>query len=109
MVMDMTSRQMRDLTENWDYWPENIAWAPGARRFSSPATTRNRTGVQHRCGDMRNRHHVNEQADFSGIHPVSDTEVIALRNSMRFPKEIVSVKKNEVKNSPPSTTNFSHS
>lgn len=27
MVMDMQSRQTRDLTENWDYWPEQIAWA----------------------------------------------------------------------------------
>lgn len=98
MVMDMTSRQMRDLTENWDYWPENIAWAPGGKKiffagyyegtepvFSIDVATCAIDTI------------VNEQADFSGIHPVSDTEVIALRNSMRFPKEIVSVKKNEVK------------
>ena len=98
MVMDMTSRQMRDLTENWDYWPENIAWAPGGKKiffagyyegtepvFSIDVATCAIDTI------------VNEQTDFSGIHPVSDTEVIALRNSMRFPKEIVSVKKNEVK------------
>ena len=27
MVMDIKSRETRDLTENWDYWPEQIAWA----------------------------------------------------------------------------------
>ena len=27
MVMDMASKDKRDLTAEWDYWPEEIAWA----------------------------------------------------------------------------------
>ncbi len=88
MVMDMTSRQMRDLTENWDYWPENIAWAPGGKKiFFAGYYEEQRTGVQHRCGDMRNRHTiVNEQADFSGIHPVRRHRVSSRSEFDAFPQ-----------------------
>ena len=27
MLMDMSSGTKTDLTENWDYWPENFQWA----------------------------------------------------------------------------------
>ena len=33
MVMDMSTRQSRDLTENWDYWPENISWGKDGKKI----------------------------------------------------------------------------
>ena len=98
MVMDMKSRQMRDLTANWDYWPEQIAWAPSGKQiffagyyegtepvFSIDVATCAIDTI------------AEEIADFGSVAPVSDTELIALRHSMRAPNEIVSVKKGEVK------------
>ncbi len=31
MVMNMSNREKRDLTANWDYWPEAIAWSPNGK------------------------------------------------------------------------------
>lgn len=98
MVMDMKSRAMRDLTADWDYWPEELCWAPSGKKiffagyyqgvepiFSiDPATAAIDTIA---C----------EQADFVGVRAVSDEEVVALRHSMRTPNEICAVKKGDVR------------
>ncbi len=98
MVMDMKSGEMKDLTAEWDYWPEEIAWAPSGDKiffagyyegvcpvFSIDVNTCAIDTI------------ANEVADFVGVKPVSDTEVIALRHSMRYPNEIVAVSKSDVK------------
>lgn len=97
MVMDMKTRQSRDLTANWDYWPEQIAWAPNGGNiwfagyyqgtepiFSVDVATGKITTI------------AEEQADFSAVSPISDTEAIAMRRSMSYPNEIVSVKAGKV-------------
>ena len=98
MVMDMQTRRTRDLTANWDYWPEQIAWAPSGKKIFFAGYYEGTEPVfDIDVATCRIDTLANEIADFGSIHPVSDTEVIALRNSMRFPKEIVSVKKGAVK------------
>ena len=98
MLLDMKSRQMRDLTENWDYWPEQIAWAPGGKGIFFTGYYQGTEPVfKIDTATCAIDTLAEEQADFGGIRPVSDEEVICLRSSMRFPKEIVSVKKGEVK------------
>ncbi len=98
MVMDMKTRQSRDLTAEWDYWPEQIAWAPNGKSiwftgyyqgtepvFTIDVATCAITTI------------AEEQADFSALTPISDTEAIAMRRSMSYPNEIVSVKAGDVK------------
>jgi len=97
MVMDMKTRQSRDLTAEWDYWPEQIAWTPNGRNiwfagyyqgtepiFSIDVASCAITTI------------AEEQADFSAVSPISDTEAIAMRRSMSYPNEIVSVKAGKV-------------
>lgn len=98
MVLDMKTRAMRDLTENWDYWPEGIAWAPGGKSiffngyyegtepvFSIDVTTCKIDTI------------ASGTWDYVGVHPVSDTEAIALRHCMMRPNEICRVGAGEPK------------
>lgn len=96
MVMEMSSKTRRDLTENWDYWPEQIAWAPGGKKifftgyyqgtepvFSIDTATCTIDTI------------ATGQYDYSGVSPISDTEAIVMRRSMREPFEIFCIGKEE--------------
>lgn len=98
MVMDIKTRESRDLTADWDYWPEQIAWSPNGKSIwfagyyqgTEPVFTID-------VATCAITTMAEEQADFSAVKPISDTEAIAMRRSMSYPNEIVSVKKGEVK------------
>ena len=89
MIMDMQSGNQRDLTENWDYWPEQIAWAPNGNSiwfcgyyqgtepvFSIDVNSAEITTI------------AEDVCDFTNIAPIGDNSVISLRHSMRSPNEI---------------------
>lgn len=89
MVMDMQTRQTRDLTADWDYWPEQIAWAPNGTKIWF---TGYQSGV---CPvftiDVANCHIdivAAGQYDYASVTPVSDNAATVLRHSMREPNEI---------------------
>ncbi len=99
MVMDMATGAKRDLTENWDYWPEGLAWAPKGDRIvfngyyegTEPVfaidvnTCKIDTLAQGVC-------------DYVGVKPLENGKVIAMRHSMLEPNEIVEIGlKGEVK------------
>lgn len=94
MVMDMASKEKRDLTENWDYWPEQIAWAKngesiwfaGYYQGVEPVFT---IDVKTCAIDTV----AMDVCDFSTVVPVSDNAAISLRHSMRSPNEICHVRK----------------
>ncbi len=96
MVMDIKSRETRDLTENWDYWPEQIAWAKdgasiwftGYYQGVSPVFT---IDVKTCAIDTV----ANGQYDYVGVSPVADNAAVAMRHSMREPNEIFLVKKGD--------------
>lgn len=96
MVMDMNSRESRDLTANWDYWPEQIAWAKngasiwftGYYEGVSPVFT---IDVNTCAIDTV----ATGQFDYVGVNPVADNAAIAMRHSMREPNEIFLVGKGE--------------
>lgn len=98
MVMNADGSEKRDLTANWDYWPENIAWAKNGKSIwfngyyegVSPVFTIdvNTCAIDTIAQDM---------CDFVGVAPVADNAAIALRHSMRSPNEIVLVSKEQVK------------
>lgn len=98
MVMDMQSRQTRDLTENWDYWPEQIAWAKNGKSIwftgyyqgTAPVFTIdvNTCAIDTIAAG---------QYDYAGVVSVADNTAIALRHSMREPNEIYLVAKDKSK------------
>lgn len=89
MVLDMDSRAMRDLTADWDWWPEQIAWAPkgdkiwfaGYYQGVEPIFTIdvNTCAIDTVAMDV---------CDYSSVTPIGDNAVISLRHSMREPNEI---------------------
>ncbi len=94
MVMDMASKDKRDLTAEWDYWPEEIAWAKNGESiwfsgyyqgvepvFSIDVKT---CAIDTVAMDV---------CDFVGVTPVSDNAAVAMRHSMKAPNEICLVRK----------------
>ncbi len=98
MVLDMKTREMRDLTENWDYWPEGLAWDKDGKSIvfngyyegTEPVF---RINVATCAIDTL----AAGQYDYSGVHTLADGSVIAARNSMVVPKDLVAISKGEVK------------
>ena len=94
MVMDMATKAKRDLTENWDYWPEQIAWAKngseiwftGYYQGTEPVFTIN---VNTCAIDTI----AAGQYDYASVKPVADNSAIVLRHSMREPNEIYAITK----------------
>lgn len=93
MVMDMKSRTTRDLTADWDYWPEQIAWSKNGKKIwftgyhqgVCPVFTINvATCAIDTVADG--------QYDFASVAPVSDNAATVLRHSMREPNEIYCVR-----------------
>lgn len=98
MVMDMQTKGMKDLTENWDYWPEQIAWSPNGKAIWF---TGYYEGVSPVFKIDVNTCAIDtvaiSQHDYVNVAPVSDTEAIAMRHSMREPNEIFMVGGKDVK------------
>ncbi len=93
MVMDMASRQMRDLTENWDYWPEQIAWGKNGKDiwftgYYEGVAPVFKLDVATAAIDTV----AMEVADFANVTPVADNAAVVLRHSMRSPNEICLVR-----------------
>ncbi|MCH5227495.1 MAG: S9 family peptidase [Muribaculaceae bacterium] len=96
MVMDMMSHQSKDLTENWDYWPEEISWSPdgesiwfsGYYQGTEPIFKINIT-------DCKIDTVAQGVCDFVNVRPISETSAIALRHSMRSPNEICLISQGE--------------
>ena len=93
MVMNTDGSDKRDLTANWDYWPEHISWAPSGKKILfngyyegvSPVFSMDVATCQ--IDTL-----ANEIADFVGVTALSDNEAVALRHSMKTPNEICLVK-----------------
>ncbi len=98
MVLDMATKEKRDLTANWDYWPEQISWA---KNGNSIWFTGYYQGVAPVFNIDVNTCAIDtvaiDMCDFDGVAPVSDNATIALRHSMRSPNEICLVSKEGVK------------
>uniref|UniRef100_UPI0025B74062 S9 family peptidase n=1 Tax=Duncaniella muris TaxID=2094150 RepID=UPI0025B74062 len=95
MVMDMTTKERakRDLTENWDYWPEQIAWAKNGESIWFAGYYQ---GVEPIFKIDVKTCVIDTVAtgvcDYSTVVPVADNAVISLRHSMSAPNEICLVR-----------------
>ena len=91
-VMDMASGNKTDLTADWDYTADAIAWAPSGKSIFFIAPKDGITPIF--SIDVRS-HKVSvvndDFCDYATLSPVSDTKVIALRHSMLYPNEVYSV------------------
>ena len=98
MLLDMGSRTMRDLTENWDYWPEQISWAPDGKSIlftgyyegTSPVFSINPT-------DCKIDTIASGICDYAGVRALSKNSAIALRHSMKSPNEVCFINNGDVK------------
>lgn len=92
MVLDVATGEKKDLTENWDYWPEEIVWSPNGESIWFAAYYEGVFPVfKINVADCKIDTIANEICDFSGVVPFSDTQAVVLRHSMRSPNEICSV------------------
>lgn len=92
MVMDMVTKQKCDLTENWDYWPEEMNWgADGKEIFfngyfegTEPAFKINvaTAAIDTISGGMW---------DYVSVTPTSSGKIFAMRHNMLQPNDIVEI------------------
>ena len=98
MVLDVATKAKRDLTANWDYWPENFNWSKNGSKIwfngyyqgVAPTFT---IDVKTCAIDTV----AMDVCDFADVVPVADNAAIALRHSMRYPNEICLVSNEGVK------------
>ncbi len=88
MVMDMAGGEKRNLTENWDYTVDAIAWQPSGRGLFFLAY---RDGVRPVFSMMLDGTVgvvAQGEYDYDGLCPLSDSAVVTMRHSMLRPNEL---------------------
>ena len=89
MVMDMATGEKKDLTANWDYWPEEIRWSPNGENIWFVAYYQGTSPVfKINVSDCNIETVAEGMCDFVNVRPVSETSAVALRHSMRSPNEV---------------------
>lgn len=88
-TLDMASGVKTDLTVDWDYTADAIAWAPDGKSIFFIAAKGGVTPVFNINVATREVKTVAEDVcDYASIEPMTDGSVIALRHSMLYPNEI---------------------
>lgn len=91
MVMDMKTGATEDLTSEWDYWPEVIAWEnnqniifAGYYQGTEPAFRINLT-------DKKIDTLADGRCDYTRVTPMAGGSILAMRQSMLEPTELVTI------------------
>jgi len=98
MVMDMASGEITDLTSDWDYTADAIAWNTDGKSiyFIAPYN-----GCQPIFNVSLDTKEIKQVAggvcDYASLVPADAETLITMRHSMLYPNEIYSVKGDEVK------------
>lgn len=88
-VMDIKSRQTRDLTADWDYWPEQIAWAKDGKSIWFVGYYQGTEPIFNiDINTCEIKTIADGQYDYASVLPVTDNSVVTLRHSMREPNEV---------------------
>jgi len=91
VVYDRAAKTIKDLLPKYENWVDEFAWAPDSKRIyftggdkgESPIFVATLDGVFNS---------VNEDGTFGDLHPLLDNKtVVASRNSIHLPNEVVSV------------------
>ncbi len=91
MVMDMASGDKTDLTANWDYTADAIAWTPRGDKICflaykdgvKPIFTVDMQGTVEQIAGG--------ECDYDALAPVADGSLITMRHSMTYPNEVYRV------------------
>ncbi|MBD5299293.1 MAG: S9 family peptidase, partial [Bacteroides sp.] len=93
MVMDIASGEKRDLTANWDYWPEQIAWAKNGESIWFSGYYEGVAPVfKINVADCTIDTIATGVCDYASVTPLTDNSALVLRHSMRSPNEICLVR-----------------
>ena len=91
-VLDNTTGTKTDLTADWDYTADAIAWRPDGKGlfFIAP-----KDGVTPIFSVALDSHEVSvvaeDVADFAGLQPLPEGGVVSLRHSILYPNEVVAI------------------
>jgi dipeptidyl aminopeptidase/acylaminoacyl peptidase len=97
MVMDMKTREKRDLTANWDYWPEGMAWEEGGKSIVFHAYYEGTEPVfRIDVNSCKIDTIASGVCDYANVKPMQNGKVLALRSSMLAPKEVVAIENGKI-------------
>lgn len=88
MVRDMQSGTVTDLTKDWDYWPEGIAWSPDSKAIFFNGYYQGTMPIFRIDMAAKIDTIATGIWDYVSVKPLSTTKVVALRHSMRRPNEV---------------------
>ncbi|MDE6811830.1 MAG: prolyl oligopeptidase family serine peptidase, partial [Muribaculaceae bacterium] len=92
MVMDMKSGSVRDLTDEWKYWPEEIIWAPDGKDIYFAGYYEGTEPIFKINVASKDITQLAEGMwDYNSVHPLADGSMIALRHNMLRPNDIISL------------------
>ena len=93
-VMDMKTGEKTDLTENWDYTVNTIAWNPNGKKIYFIAPYHGPSPIfSVEVGSKKIETIAAQMCDYASLAPVDDKKIIALRHSLTYPDEIFLVDK----------------
>lgn len=98
MTLDMKTLEKKDLTANWDYWPEAIAWSPdGKGIFFNGYLEGTMPIFKINVADCKIDTVASGMWDYVNVNPIDNEKVIALRHNMTRPNEVCVASAGEVK------------
>lgn len=98
MTLDMKTLEKKDLTANWDYWPEAIAWSPdGKGIFFNGYFEGTMPIFKINVADCKIDTVASGMWDYVNVNPIDNEKVIALRHNMTRPNEVCVASAGEVK------------
>ncbi|PWB03267.1 S9 family peptidase [Duncaniella muris] len=96
-LLDTATGEKRDLTADWDYTADAIAWNPDSRSLYFLAARDGVCPIFNMSLDGTVSVVAQGECDYAALAPVDEETVITLRHSMLAPNEVCAVKGGEVK------------
>ncbi|WP_290453001.1 alpha/beta hydrolase family protein [Duncaniella muris] len=96
-LLDTTTGEKRDLTADWDYTADAIAWNPDSRSLYFLAARDGVCPIFNMALDGTVSVVAQGECDYAALAPVDEETLITLRHSMLAPNEVCAVKGGEVK------------
>lgn len=97
MVMNMKTGETKDLTADWKYWPEEIAWDPDGKSiifagYSEGTEPIFRINVE--TADVEQI--ADGMWDYHSVKPMADGKIFAMRHNMLQPDDVISINRNNI-------------
>lgn len=97
MVMDMASGEMKDMTAEWKYWPEEITWAPDGKSIVFAGYYEGTEPIfRMSMPDGKIEQLTDGYWDYHSVTPLAGNSILAMRQNMLQPDEIIAVNGKDV-------------